>query len=214
MWIGPDLSTPRRFRSPRHRQQAEETGQRQGPKAVNAPLHAAHRGLLDRYRAAAVSQRAMHARVHRADDRQQRGEDEASLPLPVRAIFRNRTVLTFSGLPPIDSPCATLPHFSRCSRSRSLQHSAAAQATDTATPLCAQDATHALAISRGRIVRSAASKREFERSHPCPSTGKATGACSGYVIDHVKPLKRGGADAPSNMQWKTMSEAKAKDRVE
>jgi hypothetical protein len=68
--------------------------------------------------------------------------------------------------------------------------------------------------SRGRIVRSAESKREFRRAHPCPSTGRSSGACPGYVIDHVKPLKRGGADAPSNMQWQTMSEAKAKDRVE
>lgn len=36
----------------------------------------------------------------------------------------------------------------------------------------------------------------------------------GYVIDHVKPLKRGGADAPWNMQWQTIREAKAKDRWE
>jgi hypothetical protein len=34
------------------------------------------------------------------------------------------------------------------------------------------------------------------------------------VVDHVKPLKRGGADAPSNMQWQTKADAKAKDRVE
>jgi hypothetical protein len=34
------------------------------------------------------------------------------------------------------------------------------------------------------------------------------------VIDHVVPLKRGGPDAPSNMQWQTKAEAKAKDRVE
>jgi hypothetical protein len=27
-------------------------------------------------------------------------------------------------------------------------------------------------------------------------------------------LKRGGADDPSNMQWQTTSEAKAKDRTE
>jgi hypothetical protein len=34
------------------------------------------------------------------------------------------------------------------------------------------------------------------------------------VIDHVKPLKRGGADDPSNMQWQTTAEAKAKDKWE
>jgi hypothetical protein len=34
------------------------------------------------------------------------------------------------------------------------------------------------------------------------------------VIDHVTPLKRGGADDPSNMQWQTTADAKAKDKVE
>ena len=36
----------------------------------------------------------------------------------------------------------------------------------------------------------------------------------GYVIDHVIPLACGGPDAPSNMQWQTVADAKAKDRVE
>ena len=66
----------------------------------------------------------------------------------------------------------------------------------------------------GRIARSEESKDEFKKSHPCPSTGKSSGACPGYVIDHVVPLKRGGADAPSNMQWQTTRAAKAKDKVE
>jgi hypothetical protein len=34
------------------------------------------------------------------------------------------------------------------------------------------------------------------------------------VIDHVKPLKRGGADDPSNMQWQTKAAARTKDRIE
>ena len=42
-----------------------------------------------------------------------------------------------------------------------------------------------------------------------PSTGRTSGACPGYVIDHVVPLKRGGADAPSNMQWQTEAAATA-----
>jgi len=37
-------------------------------------------------------------------------------------------------------------------------------------------------------------------------------ASPGYIIDHITPLKRGGADAPGNMQWETIREAK--DRVE
>jgi len=36
----------------------------------------------------------------------------------------------------------------------------------------------------------------------------------GYVVDHVVPLACGGADAPSNMQWQTAEEAKAKDKWE
>jgi len=35
-----------------------------------------------------------------------------------------------------------------------------------------------------------------------------------YIVDHIVPLKRGGADAPSNMQWQTDEEAKAKDKWE
>lgn len=68
--------------------------------------------------------------------------------------------------------------------------------------------------SKGRIERSRAARADFQRTHPCPSTGKSSGACPGYVIDHVQPLKRGGADAPSNMQWQTTQEAKIKDRTE
>jgi 5-methylcytosine-specific restriction endonuclease McrA len=68
--------------------------------------------------------------------------------------------------------------------------------------------------SHGRIKRSAAAKDAFKRQQPCPSTGKSRGACPGYVIDHVKPLECGGADAPSNMQWQTVAAGKAKDKTE
>ena len=37
---------------------------------------------------------------------------------------------------------------------------------------------------------------------------------SGYVVDHIVPLKRDGADDPSNMQWQGKVEAKAKDRID
>lgn len=61
---------------------------------------------------------------------------------------------------------------------------------------------------RGRIQRSAAARHTFARS-----TGFPNGR-PGYVIDHIKPLACGGADAPSNMQWQTIAAAKAKDKVE
>jgi len=68
--------------------------------------------------------------------------------------------------------------------------------------------------SHSKIARSPKAKSDFKKSHPCPSTDKSNGACPGYVIDHVKPLKRGGADKPSNMQWQTKEAAKQKDKTE
>lgn len=60
----------------------------------------------------------------------------------------------------------------------------------------------------GRILRSESAKREFERM-----TGYPHGR-PGYVVDHIIPLKRGGPDEPSNMQWQTIAEGKAKDKWE
>lgn len=54
----------------------------------------------------------------------------------------------------------------------------------------------------------------FRKTHPCPSTGHVRGACPGYQVDHVNPLKCGGADRPSNMQWLTIAAHKAKTRAE
>ncbi len=65
-----------------------------------------------------------------------------------------------------------------------------------------------------RQHRSAKAKTEFKQLHPCPSTGKPKGRCPGYIIDHIKPLACSGADAPSNMQWQTVEDAKAKDKWE
>lgn len=62
--------------------------------------------------------------------------------------------------------------------------------------------------------RSAEAKAEFKRQHPCPATGRTKGPCPGYVIDHVTPICAGGSDAPSNMQWQTVEDGKAKDKIE
>lgn len=68
--------------------------------------------------------------------------------------------------------------------------------------------------AKTKIKRSAKAKDNFKHLHPCPSTGKSSGPCPGYVIDHIKPLCAGGIDAPSNMQWQTLGASKAKDKLE
>jgi hypothetical protein len=65
-----------------------------------------------------------------------------------------------------------------------------------------------------RTKRNQTAKIEFKREHPCPATRARKGPCKGYVIDHINPLACGGPDAPSNMQWQTKTEAKAKDKWE
>lgn len=62
---------------------------------------------------------------------------------------------------------------------------------------------------RSRIARA-----EFVRVNHCPATGRPKGACPGWVVDHVVALACDGADAPENMQWQTVEDAKAKDKWE
>ena len=71
----------------------------------------------------------------------------------------------------------------------------------------------------GKIKRSQQLLAEFKRLHPCPSTGKARGACPGWAIDHVIPLAVGGCDAIFNLQWlpdsiKSCASDDCKDRWE
>jgi hypothetical protein len=70
------------------------------------------------------------------------------------------------------------------------------------------------AVASAKEHRSAAVKREFQLTHPCPSTGLTSGPCPDYVKDHIVPLACGGPDVPSNMQWQTIREARAKDQWE
>lgn len=58
--------------------------------------------------------------------------------------------------------------------------------------------------------RSRAARAEFQRSHPCPSTGATRGACPGFQVDHRIALCAGGIDATSNMQWLSIEDHKRK----
>lgn len=70
------------------------------------------------------------------------------------------------------------------------------------------------ADARKSYHRDRHERAEFQHQHPCPSTGKRSGSCPGYIVDHVKPLCKGGPDKRSNMQWQSRADAKAKDKWE
>ena len=65
-----------------------------------------------------------------------------------------------------------------------------------------------------RIQRSQYARLAFVRANACPSTGLHKLPCTGYVIDHIRALACGGADSPKNMQYQTIAEGKAKDKIE
>ena len=68
--------------------------------------------------------------------------------------------------------------------------------------------------SEAESNRSYKAKKVFKIANACPSTGRYKGSCPNYIIDHIKPLACGGLDSPSNMQWQTKAEARAKDKWE
>lgn len=74
----------------------------------------------------------------------------------------------------------------------------------------------ALALPAAAETRSLRAEVLFRLANPCPATGTAHGACTGYVIDRVIPHVCGGAEEPANMQWQTLAQAKEKrkwDRI-
>lgn len=77
-----------------------------------------------------------------------------------------------------------------------------------------------LAAAHGSLVYAAAAPRmstaeaEFRAANPCPATGLPRGLCKGYVVDRIIPVVCGGSEAPDNMQWQTLTEARAKDKWE
>lgn len=51
------------------------------------------------------------------------------------------------------------------------------------------------------IIRDPKVPAAYRKIHVCPSTGKFTGACPDWSLDHVVPMDNGGCDAVWNMQW-------------
>ena len=71
----------------------------------------------------------------------------------------------------------------------------------------------------GSISRSTKVLSEFQKEHPCPSTGDIKGSCPGWSKDHVIPLACGGCDSIENLQWlkntiKSCAGTECKDRWE
>src|SRR5262245_9499061 len=71
-----------------------------------------------------------------------------------------------------------------------------------------------LALAGLADARDPAQVRAFRKMNPCPATGKVSGACPGWVVDHIVPLCLKGADAPANMQWQTREASLIKDKEE
>ena len=63
-------------------------------------------------------------------------------------------------------------------------------------------------------VRPSSAKENFRKANPCPSTGRSSGSCPGYEVEHMNPPACGGADSPGNMQWVQASAARKKGAPE
>lgn len=71
----------------------------------------------------------------------------------------------------------------------------------------------------GRYKRDSQVPHKYQLIVPCPSTGLTTGACTGWSVDHVRPLSRCGCDSVDNVQWlknsiKSCAGTECKDRWE
>ena len=69
-----------------------------------------------------------------------------------------------------------------------------------------------LALPAAAETRSLRAEVLFRLANPCPETGDAYGPCKGYVIDRVIPHVCGGAEAPANMQWRTLAQVREKSK--
>ncbi len=64
------------------------------------------------------------------------------------------------------------------------------------------------------IQRSRSEVQSFRSQEPCPATGRTSGACPGWAVDHVIPLCAGGLDRRENMQWISDEDHAFKTRID
>lgn len=64
------------------------------------------------------------------------------------------------------------------------------------------------------IQRSQAEVRAFRAENPCPATGRRSGPCKGWEVDHLIALVCGGPDSKENMQWLTVAQHREKTRYD
>jgi hypothetical protein len=71
-----------------------------------------------------------------------------------------------------------------------------------------------LTLAAQAADRSRALRAEFARENPCPATGRTSGPCPGYQVDHAVPLCLGGpaVDSIKNLRWLSVEDHKAKTR--
>jgi hypothetical protein len=86
------------------------------------------------------------------------------------------------------------------------------------------DPAHGAPVRRdvhGAIYRSSAAVHAFRAATLCPATHTRTQHCPGFVVDHIHALacarteaQRAQLDIPANMQYQSLADSHAKDRVE
>jgi hypothetical protein len=68
--------------------------------------------------------------------------------------------------------------------------------------------------THGKIKRSSYQVAKFKKLNPCPATGRKTGSCPGYQIDHIDALECCGKDVATNMQWLTIAQHREKTKLD
>lgn len=61
-------------------------------------------------------------------------------------------------------------------------------------------------------ARDPAQVRAFRAENPCPATGRRSGTCPGWEVDHAVALCAGGRDHRSNLQWLSVEDHRWKTR--